>query len=314
MNKCLYCYKDLSEGEHDYHTACAKKLFGTGGIPQLPYNRSQISDLAKEVIRSQTTLTGVQAKLSLDLPEKMADGNRRFTIVGMWGRFILKPQTDLYPNLPELEDLVMHLAEASRIAVVPHSLIRFDDNELAYITKRIDRTDKGEKIPMEDMCQLTEHLTEHKYRGSYEQIAKAIARFSAAPQLDVSNFYDQVLFSWIVGNADMHLKNYSLIQQPEGYRLSKAYDLLSTAVAIPSDTEELALTLNGKKRKLSRNDFITAMTALGIPEKSGEKLFKKYLSLLPKWEAIIARSFLPQQGQAQLLAIIENRLSRLQPI
>ena len=181
MGKCLYCYKKLREGDRDFHPACSQKIFGTKVPPILPYVRNQLADLAEQVIRSQTTLTGVQAKLSLDIHKGERNEPERFTIVGLWGRYILKPQTDLYPYLPELEDLTMHLAEIVRIKVVPHSLIRFQDGELCYITRRIDRRENGTKLPMEDMCQLAERLTEYKYKGSYEQIAKLIQKYSSTP-------------------------------------------------------------------------------------------------------------------------------------
>ena len=216
MAKCLYCYKELNEGEKDFHKACSKKMFGTPSVPELPYSRENLTDLAKQVIRSQTTLTGVQAKLSLDINKGGRNETDRFTIVGLWGRYILKPQTDRFAHLPELEDLTMHLAESAKMQVVPHSLIRFADGELCYITRRIDRTATGDKLPMEDMCQLTERLTEHKYKGSYEQIAKAIQRFSAVPKLDMVNYWEQVVFSWITGNADMHLKTFRSIARSRG--------------------------------------------------------------------------------------------------
>ena len=160
MEKCLYCYKPLKDGQTDFHPTCARKMFGTKEAPVLSYRRSQIADLAKQVVRAQTTLTGVQAKLSLDINPGGRNEPDRFTIVGLWGRYILKPQTDIYRALPELEDLTMHMAEAAKIAVVPHSLIRFADGELCYITRRIDREKDGSKIAMEDMCQLSERLTE----------------------------------------------------------------------------------------------------------------------------------------------------------
>jgi len=241
----------------------------------------------------------------------LQDGSRRFTIVGLWGRYILKPQTDEYACLPELEDLVMHLAEVARMEVVPHSLVLFEDGELAYLSRRIDRTAKGAKIAMEDFCQLTEHLTEHKYRGSYEQIAKTIRKYSAAPNLDLVNFYEQVVFSWIVGNADMHLKNFSLIHQPEGFRLSPAYDLLSTALVIPSDPEELALTLNGKKRKLTAQDFIVAMQHADLNEIAIRNIFNKFKKVQVQWNNIISSSFLPAAMQEELRILIHNRLSNL---
>ena len=144
MAKCLYCYKELNEGEKDFHKACSKRMFSTPGVPELPYTRENLTDLAKQVISSQTTLTGVQAKLSLDINKSGRNETDRFTIVGLWGRYILKPQTDRFAHLPELEDLTMHLAELAKMQVVPHSLIRFSDGELCYITRRIDRTNKGD--------------------------------------------------------------------------------------------------------------------------------------------------------------------------
>ena len=312
MAKCLYCYKELGEGEKDFHKACSKKIFGTHEVPELPYTRENLSDLAQQVIRSQTTLTGVQAKLSLDINKEDAGGANRFTIVGLWGRYILKPQTDLFPCLPEVEDLTMHLAELAKMKVVPHSLVRFADGELCYITRRIDRMGKGEKLPMEDMCQLTERLTEHKYKGSYEQVAKAIQRFSSVPKLDLVNYWEQVVFSWVTGNADMHLKNFSLYSQVRGdYVLTPAYDMLSTALVMPEDTEELALTLNGKKRKLKKTDFITSMQASGLDDKVIENVFNRFQRVKDKWFSFIDTAFLPDTMKEKYKDIIEEKLRLL---
>lgn len=313
MAKCLYCYKELGEGQRDFHPACSRKIFGTAKVPVLPYVRNELADLAEQVIRSRTTLTGVQAKLSLDIHKGTKNEPERFTIVGLWGRFILKPQTDLYPFLPELEDLTMHLAQLAKINVVPHTLIRFRDGELCYITRRIDRTDSGSKLPMEDMCQLSERLTEYKYKGSYEQIAKLVLKYSATPKLDLVCFWEQVLFSWITGNADMHLKNFSLYSREKGiYNLTPAYDLLSTALVIPEDTEELALTLNGKKRKLAKQDFMASMQLSGLDEKVIENLFRKFRKAVFPWREFIARSFLPGEMQERYNALIAKRMEKLQ--
>ena len=313
MAKCLYCYKELNEGEKDFHKACSKKMFGTQSVPELPYTREDLTDLAKQVIRSQTTLTGVQAKLSLDINKGVRNETGRFTIVGLWGRYILKPQTDRFAHLPELEDLTMHLAELAKIQVVPHSLIRFADGELCYITRRIDRTAKGDKLPMEDMCQLTERLTEHKYKGSYEQIAKAIQRFSSVPKLDMANYWELVVFSWITGNADMHLKNFSLYSKEQGkYVLTPAYDLLSTALVMPEDTEELALTLNGKKRKIKKADFAASMQASGLDNKVIENIFNKFARAKDKWFEFIDSSFLSDKMKEDFKAIITGNLSKVE--
>ncbi|MFV0555103.1 MAG: HipA domain-containing protein [Mangrovibacterium sp.] len=312
MGKCLYCYQDLGETRGDYHPRCAKKIFDNQTAPLLPYSKEDIASLAEQVIRSQTTLTGVQAKLSLDISPAEGNTAQRFTIVGLWGRFILKPQTELFNQLPEVEDLTMHLAELARIKVVPHSLIRFADGELAYITKRIDRTEKGAKLPMEDMCQLSERLTEYKYKGSYEQIAKLIAQYSSVAKLDLINFWEQVIFSWITGNADMHLKNFSLYCTRKGYySLTPAYDLVSTALVMPEDTEELALTLNGKKRKIKRTDFELAMQKSGLEDKIIANIFRKFSKVAAKWDGFIAISWLSEEAKEQYKQIIHEKLGLL---
>lgn len=291
--KCLFCYKPLKEGEIDYHKACARKIFESTTVPVLPYTRANIKELAREIVTASTTVTGVQAKLSLDISRGHAGEPQRFTIVGLWGRFILKPQTDRFAHLPENEDLTMHMAEAAGIKTVPHSLIRFVDGELCYLTRRVDRTKKGAKIAMEDMCQLSERLTEDKYKGSYERIAKLIRQYSSAPLLDVVNFWEVVLFSWLTGNADMHLKNFSLFRPANDYMLTPAYDLLSTSLAMPEDDEELALTLNGKKKRIKRQDFEIAMRDSGMEEKAISNLFLRFSKAIPKWHDLITESFLP---------------------
>lgn len=311
MNRCLYCYQELAEGEIDFHPRCANKIFGSKMAPLLPYTKADIKQLAEQVVRSQTTLTGVQSKLSLDISSSAGEP-KRFTIVGLWGRYILKPQTEQFKHLPEVEDLTMHLAQLAKIKIVPHSLIRFSDGELSYITKRIDRDSKGGKLAMEDMCQLSERLTEYKYKGSYEKIAKLIAQYSSVPKLDVVNFWEQVLFSWITGNADMHLKNFSLYSLRKGYySLTPGYDMVATALVMPEDMEELALTLNGKKRKIKRLDFKVAMSSSGLEEKIIDNLFSKFSKVVDKWFEFIDISFLPEDMKGQYKLIIQNKLEIL---
>lgn len=310
--KCLHCYKPLSDGEIDYHKGCARKIFESAIVPVLPYTRANIKELAREIVAASTTVTGVQAKLSLDISRGKAGEAQRFTIVGLWGKYILKPQTDRFANLPENEDLTMHMAEAAGIKTVPHSLIRFADGELCYITRRIDRTRQGGKIAMEDMCQLSERLTEDKYKGSYERIAKLIRQHSAAPLLDVVNFWEVVVFSWLTGNADMHLKNFSLYRPADNYILTPAYDLLSTVLAMPEDDEELALTLNGKKKRIRRDDFEKAMRENGMKDNAIAKLFDRFSKSVPKWQELINESFLPkalQKAYHDKIDIMARRLS-----
>jgi len=312
MKRCLYCYQLLSENEVDFHSTCSKKIFGQPNPPILPYDETQMEELAVQVVRSQMTVTGIQPKISLDISsEQNKNEPRRFTIVGLWGGYILKPPTRNYPQLPEVEDLTMHMAGIANIEVVPHSLIRLKSGKLAYITKRIDRQKNG-KLHMEDMCQLTEKLTEDKYHGSYEQIAKTILKYSANPGLDVVNFFEQVLFSFLTGNADMHLKNFSLIRKPGGGPiLSPAYDMVATALVNPADDEDLALTLNGKKKKIGCNDFIAAFNTLKLDSKQHENIFKKMERVKGKWLALIDICFLSDDFKEKYKQLIQERFARM---
>lgn len=309
MCKCLYCYKELDANQIDFHPNCARKIFGSKDVPVIDFKHDELDRLAEQVIRDRTSLTGVQPKLSLNLHKH--DGCSRLTIVGLWGDYIFKPQTENYEQLPENEDLTMHLAEAANIKVVPHSLIRLADGKLGYITKRIDRSADGQKIDMEDMCQLTLHPTEYKYKGSYEQVAKAIKEYSGTPKLDLTNYMQLLLFCFVTGNNDMHLKNFSLYSPSVNYELTPAYDLLNVTIANPQDKEELALPLNGRKTKLRLADFLTAAKTMGIDDKIVLKLISGLRKALPKWYMLIQDSFLSDELKTAYKQLIQSRLNRL---
>lgn len=312
MCKCLYCYKELEEGQKDYHPGCAKKFFGKTKAPVLPYSRDNINDLAKESVLNRIAVTGVQSKLSMDVNKGGKDEPDRMTIVGLWGKYILKPKSDDFPWLPEVEDLTMHLAEIAKIAVVPHTLIRFSDGETTYLTRRIDRDNHGKKYLMEDFCQISERITADKYKSSYENIAKMIKHYSSAPMLDLVNFWEVVVFSWIVCNSDMHLKNFSLISKmPGNYVLSQAYDLLNVHLVYPKDIEELALTLDGRKKKINRQNFMRAMSLSGLEEKVIENIFNKFITVAPKWHDFIDISFLPVELKEAYKEEIDKNLAKL---
>lgn len=315
--KCYGCYQALSATEPLYHARCSRKLFGTPVPPMLPFTEKDIVGLAEQSVLRSATVAGAQTKLSLGLMRgESTTSPDRFTILGVWGSHILKPPTPNYPHMVELEDLTMHLAELAGIRTVPHGLLPMEDGTLAYITRRVDRIGKpgGRKVTklhMEDMCQLTERQTEHKYKGSHEQIAKAITRFAQNTLSDQTIFYEQVLFSFLTGNADMHLKNFSLLKEVEGhYSLSPAYDLVPSSLLI-NETEELALTLNGRKSKLTRSDFETAMRAAGLNDRAIANLFNRFAKALPKWNAFIPLSFVPEELQDPFIKLIEERAVRM---
>lgn len=315
MSKCLYCYQELEEGQVDFHPGCARTFFGSENAPLLPYTRDNMSELARKVIRTSTSVTGVQAKMSLDVDRGKKKEPAKFTIVGLWGKYIFKPQSGKYPCLPELEDLTMKMADAAHIRTARHTLIRLADGELGYLTLRMDRGRKGEKISLLDMCQLSNRLTEHKYNGTYQQLADTVKRYSSAPMLDVQRYWEVVLFSWITGNSDMHCKNFSLMDK-EGngeYVLAPAYDLLAVLLADPADSEEMALsfTVGGAKTGFDRNTFLTAFTQSGIPAPVADRIIERMKGFLPIWKELIAKSFLPEKMKADYCRLIENRLGRL---
>lgn len=314
MNKCLYCYQELEAGQVDYHPACARKFFGSDIAPILPYSRNNMSELARQVIRTSSSVTGVQAKMSLDVNRGGKHEPAKFTIVGLWGKYIFKPQSGRYPCLPELEDLTMKMAEAAHIRTARHTLIRHADGELGYLTLRMDRGRKGEKISMLDMCQLTNRLTEHKYLGTYQQLAETVKKYSSAPMLDVQRYWEVVLFSWITGNSDMHCKNFSLIDTGGGeYALAPAYDLLAVVLADPADTEEMAMTftVGGEKSGFDRSTFITAFTKSGIPTAVADKMIERMKGNLPRWQELITQSFLPEKMKSDYCILLSKRVGLL---
>ena len=312
MCKCLLCYKELNEDQKDFHPECAKKFFGKTEAPLLPYSRDNINDLAKKSVLSRTAVTGVQSKLSMDVNKGGKNEPDRMTIVGLWGRYILKPKSDEFPWLPEVEDLTMHLASIAKINVVPHTLIRFNDGEIAYLTRRIDRDNQGKKFLMEDLCQISGRITADKYKSSYENIAKMIKKYSSAPILDLVNFWEIVVFSWITCNSDMHLKNFSLISKMPGhYVLSQVYDLLNVHLIFPEDDEELALTLDGLKKKINRQNFVRAMSLSGLEGKIIENIFEKFENVSQKWYDFIDISFLPLELKEKYKEEIYKNLAKL---
>ena len=314
MSKCLYCYQELEDGQADFHPACARKFFGSETAPILPYTRENMSELARQVIKTSASVTGVQAKMSLDINRGGKNEPAKFTIVGLWGKYIFKPQSSKYPFLPELEDLTMKMAETAHIRTARHTLIRMVDGELGYLTLRMDRGRKGEKISMLDMCQLTNRLTEQKYYGTYQQLAETIKKYSSAPMLDVQRFWEVVLFSWITGNSDMHCKNFSLLDIGNGeYALAPAYDLLAVLLADPEDTEEMAMsfTVGGTKSGFDRSTFITAFTQSGIPATVAEKMIGRMKCYHLDWERLIGQSFLPEKMKADYCHLLSKRIERL---
>ena len=310
---CLCCGKLLKtdDGTH-WHKACIRRFFGTTTLPEIKIDEDTLTALALENTGKGVTVPGVQKKLSLHLLSDAA--SPRLTLVDYPTGYILKPQVADFEALPQAEHLVMSMADATGIATVPHALI-CQNGEIAYLTKRIDRRfgkNSVELLAMEDFCQLDRRLTEDKYRGSYERCAKVIRQYSSRKQLDLSELFLRLVFSYVVGNSDMHLKNFSLIEPEVGsgrYVLSAAYDLLPVNVVMPEDTEEFALAMNGKKQNLRKKDFMVFADACGIQKNAAEKMIAKVLSMKERYLLLCEESLLPDHLKQRFAAMMEKRCS-----
>lgn len=297
MATCWFCYKE--SGEKEYHSRCSRRFFGTPEPPELILNDKLLQQLVDKTVNQRIAITGVQPKLSVTLqPGEGAGKENRLTIVGLWGEYILKPQHHDYPQMPETEDLTMHLASIFKLKVCEHALIRASDNSLVYLAKRFDRKD-GKKIHMEDLCQLSEFPTESKYKSSYEKAGKLVSRYCTNTGLDTLAYFELVLFCYLSGNNDMHLKNFALLHHAGSIDFSPAYDLLNVNLVNPEDKEELALTLNGKKNRIRLADFSALAASLKIPDKVRDNTYKKFSARNIQVHDMIGRSFLTQDSKAQ---------------
>ena len=314
---CYCCGKPLkTENESGWHATCIRRFFGTTVIPCIDIDEASLEALATESTNKGLTVPGVQKKLSLHLHSE--GGNPRLTLVNYPTGYILKPQVNEFEALPEAEQLVMCMADASGISTVPHALVRSGES-LAYITGRVDRIfNKSDvkKLAMEDFCQLDYRLTADKYKGSYERCAKVIKDHSSRVGLDLTELFMRLVFSFAVGNSDMHLKNFSLIETAEAsgiYVLSPAYDLLPVNVIMPEDKEETALALNGKKTHIRRKDFLEFAEKCEIPKTSAEKMIAKIASMRQKYIDMCSSSNLPDRLKADFIELINSRCDVLVP-
>jgi serine/threonine-protein kinase HipA len=309
MNKCFYCYQPLPDGLEDYHPKCAKAFFGVNTPPKLPYRMEEMERLAIEAILRSVSVPGVQPKLSLGWVKKaINDGqtNRLTILDALDGQYILKPQNPKYSQMPENEHLSMKLAELFKIEVVPYNMIRLASGELAYITKRIDREKDGSKIHMIDFLQILE--LEDKYKGTMEQLGKQIGELSANTLLDKMRFFELTVFNFLIGNNDMHLKNFSLWKTDMGWVLTPAYDLLNVKIILPTDYDDMALLFGGKKFNFNKLYFDRFATVLQLNEKQLNTVYKRIQKWLPNAIELINASFLSTENKEKYSTLITERV------
>jgi serine/threonine-protein kinase HipA len=310
MPNCLYCCKALDENQVDYHPKCVKAFFGTTYAPVLPYRLADMEQLAKEAATLSISVPGVQPKLSLGwIKEALKNGHQgRLTIMdALEGHYIVKPQNAEYPQMPENEHLSMKLAELFRIEIVPVNMIRLQSGELCFLTKRIDRNADGSKNHMIDFLQILE--LEDKYKGTMERLGKTIGDLSVNTLLDRLRFFESTVFNYVIGNSDMHLKNYSMFLSDSGWVLSPFYDLLNVKMVLPKDKEDMALLLGGKKENFNKGYFDRFGAGLKLNAKQINSVYKRLQKWLPEAILLIERSFLDSARQKAYKELITDRVN-----
>jgi serine/threonine-protein kinase HipA len=299
--------------QFDYHPTCSLAFFGSKTPPSLKYALCEMNELAKEVVTHRIAVPGVQPKLSLSLIDEVLNQKNvtRLTVVGaLGGNYIFKPPSSTYHAMPENEHLTMKIAEAFGVKTVPSSLIRLQSGELAYITKRIDRTLDGQKIHMLDMFQITDAVD--KYKSTMERVGKALKQYSTDTLMDLYKYFELTVFCFLTGNNDMHLKNFSMIEKDGKWSLSPAYDLLNVHLANPKDKEELALSLEGKKSKFTRHHFERFGAHLGLNKKQINGVLDRSVKKQSMAKSLIKASFLSEEMQDDYWEIMLRAYKALQ--
>lgn len=301
---CLICLDEIV-GEGRVHPACARRMFDSSALPDLDLDLARLHTVGLAMV-GRSSLSGVQRKVSLRLSGPRATLRLE---VGT-GSYILKPQAQTFPHLPENEHVTLLLAAACGIDVADSCLIPLKDGTLAFLTRRFDRTAAGRKRRQEDFCQLAELPPKAKYEGSAELCFRLVRRYASEPGIDALRLYRLLLFCWWTGNGDAHLKNFSLFADDQGVqRLTPAYDLLSTRLVIADDP--LALPVGGKRDGLTRRSWLELGTYAGLPAKVVTRELAAPARQLEAGEALVDRSFLPVAMKADYRALLRERAALL---
>ena len=306
MRRCPITYEKCQEGK--YSPRGLKKLSPRlKSLKNFPFSAE---DQVREAVAraSKMSIQGVQPKLSVRLNVK----NEIFEIVDTGGHYIFKPQTTNYSEVPENEDVTMRLAELIGINVPLHGLVYSKDGTLTYFIRRFDRVGRNGKIPVEDFAQLSGRDRDTKYDSSMEQVISILEQFCTFPAIEKLKLFNLTLFNFLIGNEDMHLKNFSIIRRDLKVELSPAYDLLNSTIILNSG-EELALPLNGKKNKLKKDDFIVyfARERLALTPKTIDQTLSRIVKSFPKWIDLIQKSFLAAPMKTRYSNLMNERFSRL---
>ncbi len=307
MNVCPITYEPC--GDNKYSTKGLKLLSSTlEDLNDLPFTQEeQLKEAASRAVKM--SIQGVQPKLSARLKVK----EKMFEVVDRYGDYILKPQSNFYPEVPENEDLSMRMAHIAGIEIPLHGLVYSIDGRFTYFIKRFDRYGKKKKRSLEDFAQLAGKSRETKYDFSMEKIVAILDEYCTFPVIERIKLFRLTIFNFLIGNEDMHLKNYSLITRNNKVELSPGYDLLNTTIALPNPQEEIALPLAGKKRNLNSNVLISywGKERLGLNDKVINQVVSTFTKMWDEWERLINISFLSQKMKGNYLELLNSRRERL---
>lgn len=304
MAACWACLKPAPDGVR-YHPKCLRELFGSAQVPMVKVELAKLHTLALAMV-GHTSLSGIQRKVSLSLESEP----RTLRVAAEGGHYILKPQAQTFPHLPENEQVTMRIAESVGIDIPACALVELEDGSRAYIVRRFDRTADGKKLLQEDFCQLAVRSPKDKYAGSAELCVKLLLRYASAPVVEAHRLFRLLVFVWWTGNGDMHLKNFSLLRHPDGhYRLSPAYDLLSTRLVIPGD--ELALPVCGKPKSISRRNWLDLASRCSLPKRTAERVLAEIGGAADDASELIGASLLPDAMKQQYAELVWERARTL---
>ncbi len=308
MKRCPITYEIIAENEHYSRQGLRLLSPQLNDLQPLEFSAAELRQDAIARV-GKMSIQGVQSKLSAQLKIKA----QQFEIVDQFGHFILKPQSELYPELPENEAVTMSMAKLIGLEVPVHGLVYGKDNSMTYFIKRFDRYGHTKKLAQEDFAQLSLAGRDTKYNSSMERVAEVITTFCTFPKIELIKLFKLTLFNFLVGNEDMHLKNFSLLTRDQKTTLTPAYDLLNSTIALGNAKEELALPLNGKKNNLTQKDFLNyfAIERLGLNRVVIAEVMQEITQALPKWQALIEISFLSKKMQASYLRLLAERAKRL---
>ena len=306
MNRCPITYELCGTEKYSEKglRLIAPKLTALNDLPfTAAEQRQEAANRANKL-----SIQGVQPKLSAVISVV----NQQFEIVDQFGNYIIKPQNDIFPELPENEDVTMKMANVYGLEVPFHGLVYSKDGSLSYFIKRFDRYSKGKKYATEDFAQLSGNSRDTKYDYTMEKLVKVIDDYCTFPAIAKADFFKRVLFCFITGNEDMHLKNFSVITKAGKTTLAPVYDFLNSSISIKNPQEELALSLKGKKSNFKAAELIDyyAKERLGLNDKTIDVILSDMNKSVSKWTELVEISFLSGDMKEKYLRLMENRIKR----